>query len=160
MLQEKITIDKADKAITLFKYGIKENPWSNIGEEKLKKSEEFIKARVKGQQVAINQTLDIIKRATSGMSGLNHSGESNKPKGILFFAGPTGTGKTELAKTLANLLFGDDNSCIRFDMSEYQQPHSDQKLLGAPPGYVGYEAGGSLLMQLKKSLFQFFYLMK
>lgn len=153
MLQEKITIDKVDRAITVFKYGIKENPWSNIGEEKLKNSEEFIKSRVKGQQVAINQTLDIIKRATSGMSGLNHSGESNKPKGILFFAGPTGTGKTELAKTLANLLFGDDNSCIRFDMSEYQQPHSDQKLLGAPPGYVGYEAGGQLTNAVKEKPF-------
>ena len=74
------------------------------------------------------------------MAGLQHSG-SGKPKGILFFAGPTGVGKTELAKTVANLLFGDDNNCIRFDMSEYQQSQSDQKLMGAPPGYVGYESG-------------------
>ena len=100
----------------------------------------------------MTQVLDIIKRAVSDMSGIQHSGKT-KPKGILFFAGPTGTGKTEMAKTMANLLFGDDDACIRFDMSEYQQGHSDQKLLGAPPGYVGYESGGQLTKAVKEKPF-------
>lgn len=150
--QEKIHINEIEKGITLFKYGISENPWDDIDVNKLVNAEAFVSERVKGQKQGIIQSLDIIKRAVSGMSGLQHS-SSSKPKGILFFAGPTGTGKTELAKTLANLLFGDDNACIRFDMSEYQQPHSDQKLLGAPPGYVGYEAGGQLTNAIKEKPF-------
>lgn len=101
---------------------------------------------------AISKTLDVIKRAITGMSGLQGSSHS-RPKGVLFYAGPTGTGKTETAKTLAELLFGDESCCIRFDMSEYSQSHSDQKLLGAPPGYVGYEAGGQLTNAVKKNPF-------
>lgn len=150
--KENITIDNIKTAINMYKYGIKDNPWNDIPKDKLEGAEEFIRKRVKGQDVAVTQTLDIIKRAVCNMAGLQHSG-SSKPKGILFFAGPTGTGKTELAKTIANLLFGDDNACVRFDMSEYQQSHSDQKLLGAPPGYVGYSSGGQLTNAVKEKPF-------
>ena len=136
----------------MYKYGIKDNPWNDIPREKFENAESYIKSRVKGQNAAVVQTLDVIKRAASNMAGLQHSG-SGKPKGILFFAGPTGVGKTELAKTVANLLFGDDNNCIRFDMSEYQQSQSDQKLMGAPPGYVGYESGGQLTNAVKEKPF-------
>ncbi|NLC07279.1 MAG: ATP-dependent Clp protease ATP-binding subunit [Syntrophomonadaceae bacterium] len=151
--QESIPINRIRDAISLYKYGLKENPWDEISGQKLAKAQEFILNRVKGQPAAVTQTLDIIKRAVSGMSGLQHSLSSSKPKGILFFAGPTGTGKTEMAKTLASLLFGDDNACVRFDMSEYQVAHADQKLLGAPPGYVGYEAGGQLTNAVKEKPF-------
>ncbi|MHB9308697.1 AAA family ATPase, partial [Fusobacterium polymorphum] len=71
----------------------------------------------------------------------------------LFFVGPTGVGKTELAKSLASFIFGDENACIRFDMSEYNHEHSDQRLVGAPPGYVGYEAGGQLTNAVKEKPF-------
>jgi ATP-dependent Clp protease ATP-binding subunit ClpA len=150
--KENIPIDNIREAINSYKYGIKENPWKNIETERINKAEEIIRRRVKGQDVAVIQTLDVIKRAASNMTGLQNSSQA-KPKGILFFAGPTGTGKTELAKTIAELLFGDENACIRFDMSEYQQGHSDQKLLGAPPGYVGYEAGGQLTNAIREKPF-------
>ncbi|MBM7865649.1 AAA domain-containing protein [Heliobacterium gestii] len=151
--QEGIPVSRIQDAISLYKYGLKENPWDELSREKLCDAEGFICRRVKGQDYAVQQTLDIIKRAVGGLSGLQHSSGSSKPKGILFFAGPTGTGKTELAKTLAQLLFGDESACIRFDMSEYQQSHADQKLLGAPPGYVGYEAGGQLTNAVRERPF-------
>ncbi len=149
---EEIDIKNIADAINLYKYGIKDNPWNDIPVEKISGAEEYIRGRIKGQDHAVTQVLDIIKRAVSDMAGIQHSGKT-KPKGILFFAGPTGTGKTEMAKTMANLLFGDDDACIRFDMSEYQQGHSDQKLLGAPPGYVGYESGGQLTKAVKEKPF-------
>lgn len=150
--REQLPLTRIKDAIQLYKYGTRDNPWDHIPEERLEKAEDFIRKRVKGQDQAVEQTLDILKRAVCGMAGLQHSGGA-KPKGILFFAGPTGTGKTELAKTIAELLFGDEDACIRFDMSEYQQSHSDQKLLGAPPGYVGYEAGGQLTNAVKNKPF-------
>lgn len=150
--KQQISIENVKDAIHLYKYGIKDNPWSELPVDVLDDAESIIRKRVKGQDRAVTQVLDIIKRAATNMAGLQHSSAS-KPKGILFFAGPTGTGKTELAKTIAEMLFGDENACIRFDMSEYQQGHSDQKLLGAPPGYVGYESGGQLTNAIKQKPF-------
>lgn len=149
---ESISMRDMCDVIDLYKYGIRENPWKSLDLSNLEKAEAMFEKRVKGQQAAITKTLDVIKRAATGMSGLQSSSHS-RPKGVLFFAGPTGTGKTETAKTLSEILFGDENCCIRFDMSEYGQSHSDQKLLGAPPGYVGYEAGGQLTNAVRKNPF-------
>ena len=149
---ERMAVRDMCDVIDLYKYGIKENPWKTLQLEEIKNAKTTFEARVKGQDYAISKTLDVIKRAITGMSGLQGSSHS-RPKGVLFYAGPTGTGKTETAKTLAELLFGDESCCIRFDMSEYSQSHSDQKLLGAPPGYVGYEAGGQLTNAVKKNPF-------
>lgn len=149
---ESISMRDMCDVIDLYKYGIRENPWKTLDLFQLEKAESMFEKRVKGQRVAITKTLDVIKRAATGMSGLQSSSHS-KPKGVLFFAGPTGTGKTETAKTLSEILFGDEKCCIRFDMSEYGQSHSDQKLLGAPPGYVGYEAGGQLTNAVRKNPF-------
>lgn len=149
---QRIHIRNLCDVVDLYKFGIKENPWNSIDRMEIKNAYANFTKRVKGQEAAITKTLDVIKRAMTGMSGLQSS-SSTRPKGVLFFAGPTGTGKTETAKTLAEVLFGDERSCIRFDMSEYGQSHSDQKLLGAPPGYVGYEAGGQLTNAVKNNPF-------
>ncbi len=149
---QRVHIRNLCDVVDLYKFGIKENPWNTIDRKEIQNAHVAFTRRVKGQDAAITKTLDVIKRAMTGMSGLQSSSAS-RPKGVLFFAGPTGTGKTETAKTLAELLFGDERSCIRFDMSEYGQAHSDQKLLGAPPGYVGYEAGGQLTNAVKHNPF-------
>lgn len=140
-------------AVSIYKYGIIENMWHSIDKEKIANLEDLLKHRVMGQDQAISKTVNIVKRAVSGLSGLQHSSGQNKPRGVLFFAGPTGTGKTELTKALAEQLFGDENNCIRFDMSEFSESHADQKLFGAPPGYVGYEAGGQLTNAIKERPF-------
>jgi len=149
---EKTHIRNMSSVIDLYRYGIKENPWDSLDPNEIKTALTDFQKRVKGQDFALIKTLDVVKRAITGMAGLQSSSHA-KPKGILFFAGPTGTGKTETAKTLAEKLFGDESCCIRFDMSEYSQGHSDQKLLGAPPGYVGYEAGGQLTNAVKENPF-------
>lgn len=122
-------------------------PMGNIQSEereKLSNAEEIIHRRVVGQTHAIKSILDAIFESRSG---LNKKGQ---PMGSFFFLGPTGTGKTELAKSLANFLFDDETAMLRFDMSEYKEEHSVALLYGAPPGYVGYEEGGLLVNQIRQ----------
>ncbi len=140
-------------AVSVYKYGIVENMWHMIEKSRIQNLEEVLNQRVIGQKEAVSRTVTVIRRAVAGLSGLQHSTGQNKPRGVLFFAGPTGTGKTELAKALSEQLFGDENNCIRFDMSEFSESHSDQKLFGAPPGYIGYEAGGQLTNAVKQKPF-------
>ncbi len=139
-------------AVKMFRYGETESHWDKLDFDKIRGAEEYLSGRVKGQANAIKKVSSVISRACLGMSGIQ-GGANSRPKGVLFFAGPTGTGKTELAKTIAEFIFGDEEFVIRFDMSEYQQPHSDQKLLGAPPGYVGYSEGGQLTNAVKAKPF-------
>ena len=133
-----------DDLVNLYRFGEKESPWTQLDEAKVAQARELIKKRVKGQGEAVERVVTMIIRAFLGLAGVQHSRHMTKPKGTLFFVGPTGVGKTELAKSVAEFIFGDENNCIRFDMSEFSQEHADQRLIGAPPGYVGFEEGGQL----------------
>jgi len=94
--------------------------------------------------------VDILMRSVTGLTGAQARSSGSRPRGVLFFAGPTGVGKTELAKTLTQILFGDESAYIRFDMSEFKEEHSAALLYGAPPGYVGYEEGGMLVNKIRQ----------
>ena len=113
--------------------------------DRLLGGEEELKKRVVGQDHAVKKVLDAVFEARSG---LNKKGQ---PMGSFFFLGPTGTGKTELSKALAEFLFGDESALLRFDMSEFKEEHSVALLYGAPPGYVGYEEGGLLVNKIRQT---------
>ncbi len=112
--------------------------------EKLLKMEDKLHERVVGQDEAVRLVADAIRRSRAGLS------DENRPYGSFLFLGPTGVGKTELCKTLANFLFDSEEHLIRIDMSEFMEKHSVARLIGAPPGYVGYEEGGYLTEQVRR----------
>ena len=112
--------------------------------EKLVHMEEALKKRVVGQDQAIEAIASCIRRSRTGLS------DPNRPSGSFIFVGPTGVGKTELAKSLAWFLFDDENAMVRIDMSEYMEKHAVARLIGAPPGYVGYEEGGQLTEAVRR----------
>lgn len=142
-----------DKLFYLFKYGEKENPWEKLEQARVKNIKKELADRVVGQDEAIEKIEKTVVKAYMGLTGLHKTSSRSMPKGVFFFVGPTGVGKTELSKALAKFLFGDEQACIRFDMSEYAQENSDQKLIGAAPGYVGYEEGGQLTNAIKEHPF-------
>ena len=148
--EEKTTFDKL---FYLFKYGEKENPWEKLEQSRVKNIKKELSERVVGQDEAIAKIEKTVVKAYMGLTGLHKTSSRSMPKGVFFFVGPTGVGKTELSKALAKFLFGDEQACIRFDMSEYAQENSDQKLIGAAPGYVGYEEGGQLTNAIKEHPF-------
>ena len=112
--------------------------------QKLVHMEERLRQRVVGQEIALESVANAIRRSRSGL------GDPNRPIGSFLFLGPTGVGKTELARALAEFLFDDERAIIRLDMSEYMEKHSVARMIGAPPGYVGYEEGGQLTEQVRR----------
>jgi ATP-dependent Clp protease ATP-binding subunit ClpB len=112
--------------------------------ERLMKMEDAIRRRVVGQNEAVEALCNAVRRSRSGL------GDPNRPIGTFLFLGPTGVGKTELSKALADFLFNDPHSMVRVDMSEFMEPHSVARLIGSPPGYVGYEEGGRLTEAVRR----------
>jgi ATP-dependent Clp protease ATP-binding subunit ClpB len=139
------SIEKSDvAAIVSHKTGIPIGKLQSQERERLLNTEHYLKQRVVGQDHAIKIITEAILESRSGLS------KPGQPIGSFFFLGPTGTGKTELAKTLAEFLFQDESALIRFDMSEFKEEHSAALLYGAPPGYVGYEEGGLLVNRIRQ----------
>jgi ATP-dependent Clp protease ATP-binding subunit ClpB len=116
--------------------------------EKLLKMEDQLEARVVGQAEAVRALSNAVRRARAGLN------DENQPLGSFLFLGPTGVGKTELTKAIAEFLFDDDNAMVRVDMSEYMEKHSVSRLIGAPPGYVGYDEGGVLTEAVRRRPYQ------
>lgn len=141
------------KLISLYRYGDDKSPWEDLSKDRIDNLKDELKESVMGQDHVIDKIYSMVVKAYIGLSGLQHSSKQQTPKGTLFFVGPTGVGKTELAKSLARFLFGDEESYLRFDMSEYNHENSDQRLVGAPPGYVGYEEGGQLTNAVREKPF-------
>ena len=112
--------------------------------ERLLKLEEILHQRIIGQDEAVNAVARAIRRGRVGLK------DPSRPVGSFIFLGPTGVGKTELCKALAQAMFGDDNAMIRFDMSEYMEKHTVSKLIGSPPGYVGFDEGGQLTEAVRR----------
>ena len=143
MLKEEV--DEEDVARIVSKWtGI---PVSKMLEGEVKKlvtMEERLRQRVVGQDAALERVANAIRRSRAGLS------DPKRPIGSFIFLGPTGVGKTELARALAEFLFDDEHSMVRIDMSEYMEKHAVSRLIGAPPGYVGYEEGGQLTEQVRR----------
>ncbi|MDR1730661.1 MAG: AAA family ATPase [Synergistaceae bacterium] len=150
---EQLPFGQIGDTIRRYKLGIQENMWEKLDREKILGAEKFLSSRVMGQTAAVRHASDILKRSRFNLSGAQFSRFSQRPKGILFLAGPTGVGKTELAKAITELIFGSSTHYIRFDMSEFGHEHANQRLLGAPPGYVGYDVGGELTNAVRQNPF-------
>lgn len=142
-------------AVRTYRVGVPDNPWTKPElRERIAAAENELPRRVLGQPHAVMRTLDLLKRAVMGLGGAQLRSGTGKPRGVLFFAGPTGVGKTELAKVIAGIVFGDENAYLRFDMSEFAAEQNEARLIGAPPGYVGFDAGGELTNGVRSRPFQ------
>jgi len=143
MVKEEVTADDVAEVVAVWT-GIPSGRLLEGETQKLLRMEEEIGKRVIGQTEAVREVSDAVRRARAGIA------DPNRPTGSFLFLGPTGVGKTELAKALADFLFDDERAMVRIDMSEYSEKHSVSRLVGAPPGYVGYEEGGQLTEAVRR----------
>jgi len=143
ILKEEVTEEDIARVVSAWT-GIPVNRLQEGEKQKLVTMESRLGARVVGQKKAIRAVSNAVRRARAGLQ------DENRPIGSFIFLGPTGVGKTELSKALAEFLFDDENAMIRIDMSEYMEKHSVARLIGAPPGYVGYDEGGQLSEQVRR----------
>ena len=158
--------ERVEDAARSYRVGVTDNPWrasyltARLRAELVAMTDDptadrrsFLRTRVLGQEVAVRKALDILIRSATGLTAAHAQASATRPRGILFFAGPTGVGKTELAKALTQLLFDDERFYVRFDMSEFSAEHAADRLIGAPPGYVGHNAGGELTNAVRQRPF-------
>ena len=143
LIKEEVTYDDIAEVVAKWT-GVPVSKMLRSDKEKLLKLEEVLHQRLIGQEKAVTAVSDAVRRSRAGLQ------ESNRPIGSFLFLGTTGVGKTELAKALAEALFDDENNITRIDMSEYQERHAVSRLLGAPPGYAGYEEGGQLTESVRR----------
>ena len=143
MVKEEVTADDIAEVVASWT-GIPAGRLLEGETQKLLRMEDELGRRVVGQAEAVREVSDAVRRARAGIS------DPNRPTGSFLFLGPTGVGKTELAKALAEFLFDDERAMVRIDMSEYSEKHSVSRLVGAPPGYVGYEEGGQLTEAVRR----------
>jgi ATP-dependent Clp protease ATP-binding subunit ClpB len=147
MLREEVTAEDIASVVSRWT-GIPVDKMMAGEREKLLKMEEWLGARVIGQQDAVGAVAKAVRRSRAGLQ------DPNRPLGSFLFLGPTGVGKTELTKALAEFMFDDDNAMVRIDMSEFMEKHSVSRLIGAPPGYVGYDEGGVLTEAVRRRPYQ------
>jgi len=153
--ERRIEFERLPDAISTYRLGVVENPWQQPQlRQRIAEKQHALTHRVQGQPQAVGKALDVLKRAAMGMSGAHTGKPTSRPRGVLFFAGPTGVGKTELAKAIAQLIYGDEDALLRLDMSEFAEQHAADRLIGAPPGYVGHDAGGQLTNAVRSQPFR------
>ena len=158
--------ERVEDAARSYRVGVTDNPWrasylttrlraelAAMADDSAHGRHSFLKTRLVGQEVAVRKALDILIRSATGLTAAHAQASATRPRGVLFFAGPTGVGKTELAKALTKLLFDDERFYVRFDMSEFSAEHAADRLIGAPPGYVGHNAGGELTNAVRQRPF-------
>ena len=143
LVQDRVTDEEIAQVVSRWT-GIPVNRMLEGEREKLLRMEDELGARVVGQEEAIRVVSDAVRRSRAGLS------DPNRPIGSFLFLGPTGVGKTELCKSLAQFLFDSADAMVRIDMSEFMEKHSVARLIGAPPGYVGYEEGGYLTEAVRR----------
>jgi ATP-dependent Clp protease ATP-binding subunit ClpB len=140
-----ISPDHIEDAARRYRVGVVKDVWREpdlVG--RVRTGQARLEDQIKGQERAIRHSLDILIRSVTGMTAAHRRERGGGPRGVMFFAGPTGVGKTELTKAITKLLFGDESAFIRFDMSEFAQEQSEARLIGSPPGYVNHDQGGEL----------------
>ena len=147
MMNETVTADNIAQVVSRWT-GVPVDKMLEGEKEKLLRMEESLAARVVGQSEAVRAVATAVRRARAGLQ------DPNRPMGSFMFLGPTGVGKTELTKALAAYLFDNETAMVRIDMSEYMEKHSVARLIGAPPGYVGYEEGGALTEAVRRRPYQ------